>query len=114
MVANTPTALWAEIPEHLRGGLARWLIHGLPPGSFLSSAIAGDLFAAAARADDVSLAGLGYVARFLDIFAPADAKGAVSKRFWGIFSHQTRDLELRLSFENYPEFIEFLTKESEL
>ena len=110
----SPGNLWIEIPEHLRGGLARWLIHGLPPGSFLSSAIAGDLFAAAARADDVSLAGLGYLARFLDIFGPPDAKGAVSKRIWGILPQQTRDLELRLSFENYPEFIEFLTKESEL
>ena len=114
MVANTPSALWPEIPEHLRGGLARWLVHGLLPGSFLSAAIAGDLFGAAARADDVSLAGLGYLARFIDIFGPPDAKGAVSKKIWGTLPQPNRDAELRLSFENYPEFIEFLTKEAAL
>ena len=107
----SPGNLWIEIPEHLRGGLARWLIHGLPPGSFLSSAIAGDLFAAAAHADYISLANLGYLARFIDIFWPPDAKGAVSKKIWGALSQPNRDAKLRLSFENYPEFIEVLTRE---
>ena len=31
------------IPEHMRGGIERYVNHGIPPGSFLTAIICNDL-----------------------------------------------------------------------
>jgi hypothetical protein len=104
MVARTPDALWAEIPEHMRPGLARWLLDGTIPGSFLSAIIRGDQFVAASLADSQSLAAFGYIALFLHIFTPPESHGASML----ILSRADRALALALSLENYPAFIQTL------
>lgn len=42
------------LPEHIRGGVERYIEHGVPPGSFLTAVIEGDLFAAMEAADDIN------------------------------------------------------------
>ena len=109
---NTPTALWAEIPEHLRPGLARWIVRGIVPGSFLSAVIRADLFAAAIAADEKSILTIGYIARFICVFRLP--YGARILLLWKDRPQSERDAHLRDSFENYPEFIEVLKKEAAL
>jgi hypothetical protein len=41
---------YSELPEHLRGGMERYLEQGLPPGAFLQHVIANDLREACGRA----------------------------------------------------------------
>jgi len=106
MVTNTPTALWEAIPEHLRPGLARWIVHGIVPGRFLCAVISADLFAAALAADDKSILAIGYIARFICVFRLP--YGAMILLLWKDRPHFKRDAHLRDSFENYPEFIETL------
>ena len=68
MVARNPQALWAEIPAHLRPALARLFLQGIPPGGFITAVIRNDLSDAACRADEHSLAALGYVGLFLALY----------------------------------------------
>jgi hypothetical protein len=112
MVANIPTALWAEIPENLRPGLARWIVRGIVPGSFLSAVIRADLFAAAIAADEKSILAIGYIARLICVFRLP--YGARILLLWKDRPQSERDAHLRDSFENYPEFIEVLQKEAAL
>ncbi len=112
MVANIPAALWAEIPQHLRPGLARWLSHGIEPGSFLNAVIDGDLPLAVLTADDVSLGAVGYIGKFLEIFAPKESMGPFTRPSWPHMAENMRQRLLAEKFENYPEFIETLKQES--
>ena len=43
---------WGGIPERMRGGITRYLEHGIPPGHFLTAVICNDLREACERADD--------------------------------------------------------------
>ena len=46
------TAHWALIPQHMRGGIERYVMNGVPPGSFLTAVLSNDLkeaFAALTR-----------------------------------------------------------------
>jgi len=55
-------ALETYVPRHMHGGLIRYFEDHLPPGHFLTAVLAGDLFEAIARADDVNKQALpGYV-----------------------------------------------------
>jgi hypothetical protein len=68
---------WAEcfaayqIPEHLREGLERYLVHRIRPGSFLCSVLDNDLREAVTRADPESLVALPRLAVLLYNEAPA-------------------------------------------
>jgi hypothetical protein len=42
------------IPEHMRDGVALWLIHGIRPGSFLTAVLCNDLKTACLKADDIN------------------------------------------------------------
>jgi hypothetical protein len=109
---NTPKDLWFSIPEHIRPGLARWIVRGIVPGSFLSAVIRADLFAAAIAADEKSILAIGYIARFINVFRLP--YGARILLLWKDRTQDERDSHLRDSFENYPEFIEVLKKEASL
>jgi hypothetical protein len=53
-----------KVPEHLREGLTEYAVTGRPTGQFLAAFLAGDLFEACARADDVSALAFKPLAQF--------------------------------------------------
>ncbi len=63
------------VPEHLREGLARYVIHGIIPGSFLQAVIGNDLHGAIRLGDDDSLAGIKSILSFLWNSTPAQCFG---------------------------------------
>jgi hypothetical protein len=42
---------WGAIPEHMRGGIIRYVENGVRPGHFLQAIFSNDLMAACARGD---------------------------------------------------------------
>jgi len=66
----------ANVPEHLRGGIVRYVQSGIIPGSFLRSVIANDLISAVCRADDTLAIGeLRAVCRWFLHQAPMQCHG---------------------------------------
>lgn len=66
----------ASVPKHLRGGIVRYIISGIKPGSFLCAVIANDLISVLCRAsDDLSLEDLRAVCRWLHNDAPDRCHG---------------------------------------
>ena len=65
---------WAEglnaLPERMHGGLVRYILHGIPPGHFLTAVLKGDLFAAFGRADEENRYLIWRYVQFLHNFAP--------------------------------------------
>lgn len=72
----------ARIPEYMQPGIARWALFGVVPGDFLCAVIEGDLFEAAARADDVNRHHLWLYAYVLHNAVPAAAKGPGALSTW--------------------------------
>lgn len=66
----------AGVPEHLREGLVRYLVHRIKPGHFLTAVLENDLHEATGRGDIESLAGLLAIGVFLENYAPRDAWGS--------------------------------------
>lgn len=64
------------VPEHLHGGLVRYLVQHIQPGHFLTAVLENDLREAMGRADDVSRAGLYSIVLFLYNDAPAPCWGS--------------------------------------
>lgn len=64
-----------KVPEHLREGLARYVIHGIIPGSFLQAVISNDLHGAIHLGDDDSLAGIKSILSFLWNSTPSQCFG---------------------------------------
>jgi hypothetical protein len=72
-----------KIPEHLRGGLLRYLDAGIEPGRFLCSVLDNDLCEAALRCSDDPAradATLHQLCSFLWNFAPSRCHGSKEKR----------------------------------
>ncbi len=69
----------AGVPEHLQGGLMRYLVHRIPPGHFLTAVLSNDLKEAMGRADEASRAGLYQIVSFLYNDAPAPCWGTPGK-----------------------------------
>lgn len=65
-----------KVPEHLRGGLARYVIHGIKPGSFLTAAIGNDLHGAIRYGDDDSIDGMKATITFLYNSTPIGCFGS--------------------------------------
>ena len=72
-LARAPVAL---LPEGLRGGLMRWIVKGIPTGSFLAAVLRNDLKDACARIDDDNRPFLPDVVRWLYNYAPACCWGS--------------------------------------
>lgn len=75
---------WAQglqdnIPPHMAGGVARYIVHGIRPGKFLQAVISGDLFGAAACADDMNRTCLRNYCNFFHNFSPSDCYGSAEK-----------------------------------
>jgi len=64
------------VPEHLRDGLALYIMHGYQPGGFLTAVLENDLFQAVNRGDDDSQAGLVGLVGYLYNEAPARCHGS--------------------------------------
>ena len=72
------TARLAEsgIPEHMHGGMLLYLLHGIPPGSFMTAVLMNDLREACSRADDTNKVALWNYVAFLYNYAPSSAWGS--------------------------------------
>lgn len=66
----------SKVPPQLHEGLARYLAHGVLPGSFLLAALSNDSASAIRRADDDCRAGYGELLLWLARHAPIDAWGS--------------------------------------
>lgn len=80
------------VPEHLIGGLARYIVEGVPTGGCLHSILAHDLEDACERADALTLAGMSSIKEFLDDYAPAGCHG----------SYEKVELWVREGFASFP------------
>lgn len=65
-----------RVPDHLQGGLVRYLVYRIPPGHFLIAVLENDLREAMGRADEESRAGLFALVSFLYSYAPMSAWGS--------------------------------------
>lgn len=68
-----------EVPEHCRAGLLRYLMLGIPPGSFLQSLISNDLTGAVARADAVNAQSIKSYIDFLHHEVSMECWGSVKR-----------------------------------
>lgn len=76
-------ANWDLIPEHMRGGVERWIEYGIAPGSFLIAVIENNLSMAVAKADEINLDRLPDYVRFFHWDAPSGCWGSPEKaRAW--------------------------------
>ena len=64
------------LPEHLRGGVERWIEHGVQPGSFLKAVLDNQLFQAHMNADDKSFLALRDICRWFYNHAPRGCYGS--------------------------------------
>jgi hypothetical protein len=67
------------VPDHLIGGLVRYIINGIEPGGFLEAVLCNDLKEAFARGDEDSLNGLRRVVMFLYNDTPCGCWGSREK-----------------------------------
>ena len=75
---------WGEglerlIPERMRGGLVRYILHGVIPGHFLTAVLEGDLFEAMKRADDENQLLFRNYCMFLWNYAPSGCFGTAER-----------------------------------
>lgn len=64
------------IPRNLADSIERYLMHGVPPGGFLSAVIRNNLRATYALGDPVSLSVLPTILMFLHWEAPGGSSGS--------------------------------------
>ena len=64
------------IPDYMIGGLTRYLLNGIPPGSFLTAVLSNDLMEALGHADYENQTALPAYGTFLYNYAPRNCKGS--------------------------------------
>lgn len=64
------------LPEAFQGGIQRYIVDRIEPGSFLCAVLCNDLFDAIARADDEALASLPAIVAWIYNEAPANSHGS--------------------------------------
>lgn len=64
------------IPEYMLGAARRYILQGIPPGSFLTAVICNDLREAFANADDTNAAMMQGWVRFFYNYAPSGCWGS--------------------------------------
>jgi hypothetical protein len=67
---------WSLIPEHMQGGLKRYLTSGIGPGHFLTAVLSNDLISAVSRADDTNINRLPDYVRFFYNYVHPHAFGS--------------------------------------
>jgi hypothetical protein len=66
------------IPSHMIGGICRWVLFGIMPGSFLSAVLRNDLFQACRNADDHNADRLKDYVMFFSNYTPIGSYGSSS------------------------------------
>jgi hypothetical protein len=64
------------IPGHMVGAVRRYIMQGIPPGSFLTAVLCNDLREAFSRADDDNSAAMRGWVQFLYNYAPSGCWGS--------------------------------------
>jgi hypothetical protein len=64
------------IPDHMFGAVKRYIMQGIPPGSFLTAVICNDLREAFARADDQNAAAMHGWIKFFYNYTPSGCWGS--------------------------------------
>lgn len=64
------------VPDHMVGGIERYIEQRVPPGSFLSAVICNDLKQAVAKADDINMNLLPQYVKFFYNCAPSPCWGS--------------------------------------
>ena len=88
--------IWSRsgVPEHTQEALENYFVRGYEPGSFLTATLAGDLMAAACKADSENTEALAYIAKWIVNNAPVGSWGSYDTvRSW------CRGNEYRTAFE---------------
>jgi hypothetical protein len=67
---------WGAIPERMRGGIVRYIEHGIPPGHFLLAVFSNDLVEACSLADEENLQRLGDYVKLLVNQCPSASYGS--------------------------------------
>jgi len=68
-----------SVPNHTKYSIENYLLHGLPPGSFMEAVICGELFQAVNCADTENERQLAEITRWFVHKAPWQAWGSVSR-----------------------------------
>ena len=66
------------IPDHMQAGLARYVLLGVRPGSFLTATLENDLLEAGRKADDENRRCLFHYVMFLINYAPVQCFGSLA------------------------------------
>ncbi len=67
----------SQIPQHMRAGLRRYLVQGVPPGGFLTALLSNDLKDTFVRADNENQRAVLTYVQFLYAHAPSGSWGSV-------------------------------------
>jgi hypothetical protein len=67
------------VPDGCHGGLIRYILYGVPTGSFLQAVLSNDLMEAFGRADIFNRAGMFSIVSFLYNHAPSQCYGSPEK-----------------------------------
>ncbi len=65
-----------RLPDHMRRAVERYVLHGIPPGHFLTAVVENNLRSAVERADSTNVDLLPAYVRFFHTSAPADCWGS--------------------------------------
>ena len=91
------------VPEHLRGGIRRYVTQGVEPGGFLCAVIANDLRDSFGQADEDSRAGLFQIVSWFYNYAPGNCWGSVEAREAWIERHaKIREVAAEEARHNAP------------
>jgi hypothetical protein len=80
------------LPDYMVGAVKRYILHGIPPGSFLSAVICNDLREAFARADDENAENMRQWVQFFYNYAPSGCWGSPEK-FSAWMAHAQQEIE---------------------
>ena len=69
----------AGVPEHTVGGLVRWIVYGINPGSFLTAFLSNDLMGALSQADEVNAEHFREIGSFVYNSVPSACHGSREK-----------------------------------
>lgn len=70
---------WDRVPEHVQGGLRRYVEHRIEPGGFLLAVLTNDLRESVGRADHICLPAIPDIISWLYNKAPGTCWGSPEK-----------------------------------
>lgn len=80
-----------KVPEHTQRMLDGYLKHGEPPGDFLEAVLCNNLTQAYAKADDINIANMYAIVKYVYNEFPINAWGSVEKiDYWLKFIRENK------------------------